>query len=252
MKLANKVAVITGGNSGIGLAIAKEFVRQGAKVAIQGRNADTLAAAEKELGEGTLAMQGDVRNLSDLESLMATAAAQLGPIDIVVANAGGATVQPFLEVDEASFDAQVGSNYKGTFFTVQKAVPRMNDGGAVILLSSIAADRGLSGMSAYAGTKGAVNSLARVLTAELAPRGIRVNVLSPGPIDTPIMGRLGLPDEHIPAAKEGFASLVPMGKRFGEAAEMATIAAFLASDDASYVHGAYLTADGGASQVMGA
>lgn len=247
-KLDGKVAVITGGNSGIGLEIAREFSRQGAKVVIFGRNKTTLAEAEQSIGGDCLAVQGDVRQLDDLDRLFAQAGETFGSIDTLVANAGGGTIQPFTEVTEVTFDEQTQINFRGLFFTIQKALPLMKDGGTVTLVSSVAGVKGIAGMSVYSATKAAVRSLARTLTAELAPRGIRVNTLSPGPIETPIFGRLGLPEDQIGPATEGFKGMVPMA-RFGTPQEMASVALFLASDDSSYVTGIDLSADGGLAQV---
>lgn len=247
-KLDGKVAVITGGNSGIGLAIAREFSRQGAKVVIFGRNKETLAEARKLIEGECLTVQGHVQTNEDLDRLFAQTREQFGQIDTVVANAGGAVFQPFVEVTEETFDSQSNILFRGLFFTVQKALPLMKDGGTVILVSSVAGTKGVGGMTVYSAAKAAVRSLARTLTSELAPRGIRVNVLSPGPIETPIFGRMGIPEDQIGEAKEGFKGMVPLG-RFGSPAEMASAALFLASGDSSYIAGVDLAADGGLAQV---
>ena len=247
-KLSNKVAVITGGNSGIGLAIAKEFTEQNANVVIFGRNQDTLDKAISEISNGTLAVQGDVRNTQDLDKLFQLVKDKYGKIDTLVVNAGGAKMAPIEYVTEELFDEINDINYKGAYFTVQKALPLMSAGSSVTLISSVANIKGFAGMSVYSASKAAVRSLARTFAAELAPRGIRVNSLSPGPIDTPIFSRIGLPEEQIDDAKKSFVSQVPM-QRMARPEEMASVALFLASEDSSYVNGADIAADGGLAQV---
>ena len=247
-KLNNKVAVITGGNSGIGLAIAKEFTNQNANVVIFGRNQETLDQAVSEISNGTLAVQGDVRNSQDLDKLFQLVKDKYGKIDTLVVNAGGAKMAPIEHVTEELFDEINDINYKGAYFTVQKALPLLSAGASVTLVSSVANIKGFPGMSVYSASKAAVRSLARTLAAELAPRGIRVNSLSPGPIDTPIFNRIGLPEEQIDEAKQNFASQVPI-KRLAKPEEMASVALFLASEDSSYVNGADIAADGGLAQV---
>ena len=248
MKLAGKVAVITGGNSGIGLAIAQEFTRQGANVVIFGRNAQTLDEAIGHIGNGTLAVQGDVTKLADLDRLYQETTAHFGKIDILVANAGIAKPAPLEFTDEALFDLTSDVNFKGAFFTVQKAVPYLNEGASVILTTSAGNVKGLPNFSVYVATKAAVRSLARSFSAELLPRGIRVNALSPGPIETPIFGRMGLPQEAVDGIAEQIGEMTPI-KRFGQPEEMAKAALFLASSDSSYVVGSELVADGGMSQL---
>ena len=249
MRLKNKVAVITGGNSGIGLGIAREFKAEGASVAILGRDPKTLSKAAKELGEETLVVQGDISKMDDLEKLFSQTKERLGEIDILVANAAVLTVQPFGQVDESSFDNTVNINFKGTFFTIQKALPYMKDGASIILISSIAQGKGFAGFSVYSATKAAIRSLARTISAELiGDRGIRVNVISPGPIETPAFGRMGLPEDQIAGMKEGFKELVP-AKRIGTTGEVAKIAALLASPDSSFIVGEEITVDGGLSNL---
>ena len=248
MKLAGKVAVITGGNSGIGLAIAQEFTQQGANVVIFGRNAQTLDEASEHIGNGTLAVQGDVTQLADLERLYQQTIARFGKIDILVANAGVAKPAPLDLTDEALFDLTSDVNFKGAFFTVQKAVPHLNEGASIILTTSAGNVKGLPNFSVYVATKAAVRSLARSFSAELLPRGIRVNALSPGPIETPIFGRMGLPQEAVDGIAEQISAMTPI-KRFGQPNEMAKAALFLASSDSSYVVGSELVADGGMSQL---
>lgn len=244
MKLEDKVAVITGGNSGIGRATAEEFQRQGAKVVIFGRSRESLDATAQALGDDALAVQGDVSRLDDLDRLFSEVMERHGRIDVLVANAGIAPPAPIEQVDEASFDQLINVNVKGLFFTVQKALPLLTEGASIILTGSSVTYRGMANMSVYSATKAAVRSLARTFSVELLPRAIRVNVLSPGPIETPIFGRMGLPEEKLEEMAQGITQQVPMG-RFGSAGEMAKAALFLASSDSSYVVGADLLADGG-------
>jgi NAD(P)-dependent dehydrogenase (short-subunit alcohol dehydrogenase family) len=248
MKLQGKVAVVTGGNSGIGLAIAREFTEQGAHVVVFGRNAQTLDEAVRSIGNGTLGVQGDVTRLDDLDRLYQETVARFGKIDILVANAGIARPAPLDQTDEALFDLTSDINFKGAFFTVQKAVPHLNDGASIILVTSAGNVKGLPNFSVYVATKAAVRSLARSFSAELLPRGIRVNALSPGPIETPIFGRMGLPEEAMDGIAAQMTEMIPL-KRFGQPEEMAKAALFLASSDSSYVVGAELVADGGMSQL---
>jgi NAD(P)-dependent dehydrogenase (short-subunit alcohol dehydrogenase family) len=244
MKLQGKVAVITGGNSGIGLAIAKRYQHEGAKVAILGRNADTLSLAAEELGNEALVQQGDVTSVEDLEELFRATKERFGRIDVLVANAGIAKAGGIDATDEDTFDLISDVNFKGAYFTIQRALPYLNDGASLVIPGSAVSYRGMPGMAAYAATKAAVRSLARSLAAELAPRGIRVNVLSPGPIETPIFGRLGLAPKEL----DGMASQIQQQvllSRFGRPDEMAKAALFLAAEDSSYVTGSDLVADGG-------
>ena len=247
-KLEGKVALITGGNSGIGQAISLEFANEGANIAIFGRNQATLNETKNLIGNGTLTVQGDVTNLDDLEKLFKQTTEQKGKIDVLVVNAGIARVSPLSETTESFFDQVSDINFKGAFFTVQKALPYLNDGASIILLSSVVNIKGFPGFSVYAATKAAVRSLSRSWASELSPRGIRVNTLSPGPIETPIFDKMGLPREALDGFAEGMIQQVPLG-RFGKPQEMAKAALFLASDDSSYVQGAELSADGGVAQV---
>ena len=248
MKLEGKVAVITGGNSGIGLAIAQAFTNEGAKVVILGRNQETLEQAVEAVGNGTLAVQGDVARIADLDRLYQQTQEKFGKIDILIVNAGIAQFTPLGETTEELFDRISDINFKGAFFTVQQAVPHLNDGASVVLVSSVANQLGFADFSVYAATKAAVRSLARTLSGALLPRGIRVNVLSPGPIETPIYDRLGLSEDAKQELGKNFVEQNPM-KRFGSPEEMAKAALFLASSDSSYVAGAELVADGGMSQL---
>ena len=247
-KMKDKIAVITGGNSGIGLATAKAFVQAGAKVALFGRDAETLDAAVAELGDAAIGVRGDVTELGDLDRLFKTVEQQLGQIDVLFVNAGIAQMRPVEAVDEAHFNLIFNVNVKGAYFTVQKALPLLKDGAAVILNTSITNQTGNVNFSVYSASKAAVRSLARTLSADLVDRGIRVNAISPGPIETPIYGRLGLPEEAIGEMADHFASQVPL-KRFGSPDEIATGVLFLASADSSFVLGHELVVDGGMSQL---
>jgi NAD(P)-dependent dehydrogenase (short-subunit alcohol dehydrogenase family) len=248
MRLEGKTAVVTGGNSGIGLAIAKSFKEEGARVAIFGRNPDSLAAAVAELGDGSISVQGDVSQLEDLDRLYSEVDAKFGKVDVLVANAGIGEFLPLEAADEAHFSRVVDVNFKGAFFTVQKAVPYLNEGASVVLTSSALNQMGWPGASVYSATKAAVRSLARTFSAELIGRGIRVNSLSPGPIETPIFDKLGLPQADLDGFKGQITEQSPIS-RFGQPHEMAKAALFLASGDSSYVVGADLVADGGLSQI---
>lgn len=244
MRLKNKVAVITGGNSGIGLAIAKEFKTQGASIAICGRSRKTLDEAQEQLGTEVLVVQADISKMADIETFYKSIEEKFGKIDILVVNAGGGKLQPLDQVDEATFDSMVDINFKGAFFTIQKGLPCLNDGASIVLIASIAQSMGVPAFSVYSATKAALRSLARTLSADLLARGIRVNVVSPGPIETPIFGRLGLPDDQIDGAKEQFKQMVPL-KRFGTTNEVAKAALFLASSDSSFIVGEEIQVDGG-------
>ncbi len=243
MKLKDKVAVITGGNSGIGLATAQEFKAQGARVVIFGRNQKTLDQAAQTIGKGTLAIRGDVTNLSDLGLLYKQTVERFSKIDILVVNAGISKPRTIEHIDEMIFDQISNINFKGAFFTVQRAIPYFNDGASILLVTGSVYEKGVPGYSVVSATKAAVRSLARTFAAELLPRGIRVNALSPGSIETPIFEKLGLPVEP-----EKWAEQIPM-KRIGRAEEMAKAALFLASDDSSYMTGAELVIDGGKAQI---
>ena len=247
-RLNGKVAVITGGNSGIGLAAARRFVTEGARVALLGRDATTLNAAVAELGAGAIGIAGDVQKPEDLDRLYEEVKAAYGSIDLLFVNAGVAKMRPIEDVDEEHFDQLFGVNVKGAYFTVQKALPLMNDGGAIVLNTSIANQTGNATMSVYSATKAALRSLARTFSAELVDRGIRVNAVSPGPIETPMFSRLGLPAEAQEEMAASFAEQVPL-KRFGAAAEVANAVLFLSSPESSFVLGHELVVDGGMSQL---
>ena len=248
MKLAGKIAVITGGSTGIGFATAKRFVQEGMDhVFITGRRKDALAAALAELGDRATGILGDVANLSDLDRLYETVKSYGRRIDVIFANAGVAFLAPFGSVDERLFDLHFDANVKGLFFSVQKGLPLINDGGSIILNASIASTKGFPGMSVYSATKAAVRSFARTWTNELRERRIRVNAISPGHIDTPILESLQQGDA-LTRMKEEFRKAVPLG-RMGEPDEIAKVVSFLASEDASYVSGVELVVDGGVAQI---
>ena len=246
-KLSGKVAVVTGGTTGIGLATAKLFQQEGAQVVITGRSPERLAEAQQQLGPGALVVKSDTSKLGDIDNLVAQVKAKFGRIDILFANAGEAKVAPFDQVDEETFDEQFQTNVKGLFFTVQKALPLIPDGGAILLNASVVSKKGFAGMSVYSATKAAVRSFGRTLAAELAPRRIRVNTISPGPIATPIMGKMGLPSDAAKGFEEQLAQSVSL-KRLGQPDEIARAALFLASEDASFVVGTELFVDGGLAE----
>ncbi|GAB4509295.1 MAG: SDR family oxidoreductase [Anaerolineae bacterium] len=241
-KLSNKTAVITGGNSGIGLAVAQEFAAQGATVIITGRDQARLDEAAQALGVS--AIQADVRDTAALEQAFEQVKAEHGGLDILFVNAGIAKMGPVEAMTEAVFDEVMDINFKGAYFTIQKALPIMREGGTIILNGSVNATVGFANASVYSASKAAVHSLARTLSAELAGRKIRVNTLNIGPVNTPLYGKLGLPQEAV----EQFAGTVLEKitlKRFGTPEEIAKAAVFLASDDSSFVVGSELATDGG-------
>jgi len=247
-RLEGKVAVVTGGNSGIGLATARRFAAEGAHVFITGRRQAELDAAVKQIGNQATGIQGDVGSLRDLDRLYAEVKRLQGRIDILFANAGSAELAPLGVITEEHFDKIFGVNVKGLLFTVQKALPLFRDSGSIILNASIVASKGLEASSVYSATKAAVRSFARTWTVDLKGRGIRVNAISPGPIDTPGINNLGLTGEQIEEFKKNIVAAVPMG-RMGDPDEIAKAALFLASDDSSYVTGVELFVDGGMAQI---
>ena len=247
-KLKGKIALITGGNSGIGLATAKEFVNEGAYVFFTGRREAELAAARKQIGKNVTAIQGDVSNLDDLDRLFTQIKKEKGRIDIVFANAGVCRYAPIGTITEDFFDSIFDINVKGVLFTVQKALPLLRDGGSIILNASIVGSKGLSSNSVYSATKAAVRSFARTWTTDLKDRGIRVNAISPGPIDTPGLSELLASSETGEQRKKMISNTVPLG-RFGKPEEIAKAVVFLGSDDASYITGIELFVDGGFAQV---
>jgi NAD(P)-dependent dehydrogenase (short-subunit alcohol dehydrogenase family) len=243
-----KVAVVTGGNSGIGLATGKAFAAQGARVAITGRDKKTLEQAAREIGPQTLAVQADVTDLSSLDTLFRQVKERLGNIDALVVNAGVARFAPIDEVTVQHYDVLLDTNLKGSYFTVQKALPGMNRGASIILMTTAADTLGLPGSSVYAASKAALRSLARTLSAELISQNIRVNAVAPGPIETPIFGRLGLTQEAVGELAKTILGRVA-AKRVGQPEEIANAVLFLASPAANYIVGVELNVDGGMSQL---
>ena len=247
-KLTEKVALVTGGNSGIGLATAKRFVSEGAYVFITGRRQKELDAAVKDIGKNVTAVQGDVANLADLDRLFAQIKKDKGKIDIVFANAGVAKYAPLGKITEELYHSIFDINVKGLLFTVQTALPLLRDGGSIILNASIVASKGLASNSVYSATKAAVRSFARTWTTDLKDRRIRVNAVSPGPIDTPGLRELLASSEVGKQRTEMISTGVALG-RLGTPDEIAKAVVFLASDDASYITGIELFVDGGFAQV---
>jgi len=247
-RLQGKVAVITGGNSGIGLASAQRLKEEGAKVAITGRSQKTLDEAVKLLGNDILAIQSDVSKSGEIEKVYEAVSKKFGKIDILFANAGVAKFLPVTAVTEAHYDEQFDINSKGAYFTIQKALPYLNDGASIVLNTSVVSHQGLPTGSVYAATKAAMRSLTRSFASALVERNIRVNAVAPGPIETPIFNKAGLTREEIGAFKASQVAAVPLG-RMGTPDEVANAAVFLASDDSSYVTGIELFVDGGTAQV---
>jgi NAD(P)-dependent dehydrogenase (short-subunit alcohol dehydrogenase family) len=245
-KLQGKTALITGGNSGIGFATAKLFLKEGAQVIITGRNETSVNTAVKELGKGAFGIVSDAGKMSDLTKLFGKVKEITSQVDILFANAGVALLAPFEQMTEDVFDANLDINFKGAFFTIQKMLPIIPSGGSIILNSTILVHSGLESAVAYSASKGAVLSLNKTLAVELAPKGIRVNCISPGPINTPIYGKNGWPEEALQQFAESVQAKIPL-KRFGEAADIAKGALFLASDDSSFVSGSELVIDGAKS-----
>ena len=247
-RLDGKIALITGGNSGIGLSTAKRFVAEGAHVFVTGRRKAELEAAVKEIGGNAEGVAGDVSNLADLDRLFARIKEQKGRLDVLFANAGIAKYATLGQITEELYDAIFGINVKGLLFTVQKALPLMPDGSSVILNASIVASKGLSSNSAYSATKAAIRSFARTWTTDLKSRHIRVNAISPGTIDTPGLNDLLASGEAGEQRKKMISTAIPLG-RLGKPDEIAAAVVFLASDDASYITGTELFIDGGFAQV---
>ena len=246
-RLEGKIAVITGGNSGIGLATAKRFVAEGAEIFITGRRQEELDRAVEEIGSGVTAVQGDVSRLDDLERLFAAVRAKSGRIDVLFANAGLGKLAPLGTIDEASFDLTFDVNVKGTLFTVQKALPLMQAGGSIILTGSTTGSTGTPAFSVYSATKAAIRNFARSWALDLRGTGIRVNVLSPGATETPgLKGLVKAGEED--ALLESFATQIPLG-RVGHPEETAAVALFLASDESSFMTGSEVFVDGGDAQV---
>ncbi|MGI8580865.1 MAG: SDR family oxidoreductase [Chitinophagaceae bacterium] len=246
-KQANKVAVVTGGSSGIGLATAKELIAEGAKVIITGRNQKAVEDTGKEIG--AIGIVSDQANLLDMDALAAKTKTQFGKIDILVINAGIYSIVPFESVTESSYDSSMNINVKGVFFTLQKFVPLLNEGASVILISSVGAySAPAPAHSVYSATKAAINSLVRSISFELAPKGIRVNAVCPGPTETPIFGKVGLPQEALQQMAGAIQNKIPV-KRFGAPSDIAKLISFISSDDASFITGSEYVIDGGISSV---
>lgn len=250
MRLANKTALITGGNSGIGLATARRFIAEGARVAITGRNRATLDAAARELGDDLLALAADATDVPALEKAVDATVAKFGKLDIVFANAGIGGRTPVGGTTREGFQQVIDTNLTGVFFTVQAAAPHLNDGASIILNGSVHATLGMPGYAAYAASKAAVRAMGRVLAAELSPRRIRVNVVVPGATRTPIWGDMLKTPAAIEELEKRMARVVPLA-RLGEAEEVANAVLFLASDEASNVQGAEIVVDGGLTGAPG-
>ena len=244
----DKVAVITGGNSGMGLATAQRFVAEGAYVFITGRRQSELDAAVKQISRNITGVRGDVSNLADLDRLYAKVKEQKGRIDILFANAGVGEFAPLGTITEAHFDKIFSINVKGLLFTVQKALPLFQDGSSIILNASVGASKGVGATSVYSASKAAIRSFARTWTVDLKHRKIRVNTISPGPIDTPIFDSISQSEEEINQIKANLVAAVPIG-RMGSPDEIAKAVSFLASDDSSYITGIELCVDGGMAQI---
>ncbi|MFT0174036.1 SDR family NAD(P)-dependent oxidoreductase [Paraburkholderia mimosarum] len=247
-KLAGKVAVVTGANSGIGLATAKRFAQEGARVFMTGRREKELNAAVAEVGRGAIGIQGDVSNLADLDRLFATVSEHSRTIDVLFANAGGGEFATLGEITEEHFDRIFSTNVRGTLFTVQKALPLLKDGASVILTGSIGATRGMPAFSVYSASKAAIRSFARGWILDLAPRKIRVNVLAPGATSTPGWHDLAPTEDAHKGMISFVESTTPLG-RLADPSETASAALFLASDDSSFVNGTELFVDGGSAQI---
>jgi NAD(P)-dependent dehydrogenase (short-subunit alcohol dehydrogenase family) len=247
-RLEGKVAVITGGNSGIGLATAKRFQDEGARVAISGRSRKTLDEAVKALGKDVLAVQADVARVADAEKLFSAVQQKFGKIDVLFVNAGVAKFGPIASVTEELYDEMFDINTRGAYFTIQKVLPLLNDGASIILNTSVASHVGSANGTVYAATKAAMRSFTRSMAAELVGRNIRVNAVAPGATETPIFHRSGMSPEQAAELKAKFLEGIPM-KRFGQPEEIAAAVAFLASSDASFITGVELDVDGGRGQI---
>jgi NAD(P)-dependent dehydrogenase (short-subunit alcohol dehydrogenase family) len=252
MKLKNKVAVVTGGNSGIGFGIAEAFKNEGATGTITGRSQETLDRSVAALGAGFIGIKADVTNMNDLERIFSETFEQFGKIDTLVVNAGGivdgSPMAVITEITEDNYDKYMDLNLKSAYFTVQKALPYLHDGASIILIGSSAAHRAAPGMTVYSAAKAAVVSLAKGLSLDLLPRKIRVNTLSPGSIDTPVFGKI-VPQEQVEQVKQTWKDLTPAGRQ-GLPADIGKAAAFLASDDSSFLLATEILADGGLTNII--
>lgn len=247
-KFEGKVAVITGGASGIGLATAQEFVNNGAKVVIFSRNQEALDAATTQLGANSYSIKGDVTNHSDLERLFSETKSKFGGVDVLFINVGKGKLASVADTDEAFFDDMMDVNFKGSYFTLQKGIKYLNDKASVIITTSYLNEVGFGGSSLLSASKAALRSLVRVASAELADKGIRVNAVSPGPIGTPFWGKIGLPDDVLAGAAEAITAQTAL-KRFGNPEEVAKAVLFLASDDSSYIIGEEIPVHGGINSI---
>ncbi len=247
-KLKNKVAVITGANSGIGLATAKLYLKEGAKVVLSGRRKEALEEVAKDLDGDFITVVADVSIDNDNKRLIKEATDKYGKIDILFLNAGVAPVTPTTDITVNHYNEIFDINVKGPILATKEALPHINDGGSILFTNSIVHQKGFDGLSVYSASKGALRAYSRVLTSEVKSRGIRVNSIAPGPIETPLYGKMGLPQDVVAEMGKGFAQQVPLG-RFGTSEEVANTALFLASDDASYINGVEIEVDGGLSQI---
>lgn len=243
-KLDGKIALITGGTTGIGLASAKRFVAEGATVILTGTNPETLEAARAELGDSAHVIQSDASKEQDIKDLFEQVVADHGKIDVLYLNAGIAKFAPWQDHSVEDFDRMFAINVKGPWLAIKYGAAALNDGASVIATTSIANQTGMAMTSAYSATKAAVSQLVRNAATELSPRGIRVNAVSPGPIETPIFGKIGLPEENVQQMAQQIVQGIPLG-RFGQSDEVANVALFLASDESSYVQGQEFVVDGG-------
>ena len=247
-RFANKIVVITGGTSGIGLATARQFIEEGAQVVVTGRNQKTVAQAQKELGPKSLAVAADVTKEADLDRLFNTVREKFGRIDVLYSNAGVARLAPVELTTEALFDEIFDANFRGAFFTAKKAIPLLTSGGAVVFTTSWFAAAGVAGTSVVSASKAALRNFVRTLASELLPRKIRVNAVSPGVVETPLFGKLGLPEAEVQTLGKALLARIP-ADRFGSTDEVAKAVTFLASSDASYITGVELAVDGGLNQL---
>jgi len=243
-KLTNKVAVVTGGNAGIGFATAKEFIAQGAKVVITGRKQSLIDEAVNELGSNAIGILSDASNLKDTDALVNKVSSLYGKVDVLFVNAGVFYPTPIGQLTEEGFDEQMGINFKGAIFTIEKFLPILSEGASIINLSSVNAYTGMPNTAVYAASKAALNSYTRTASTELAPRNIRINSVNPGPIETGIFGKSGLSDEMIEGFAAALQNRIPL-KRFGKVEDVAKLVTFLASDDASFITGGEYNIDGG-------
>ena len=247
-QLENKIALVTGGNSGIGFATAQRFIEEGATVIITGRRQDALDRAVEELGPQASGILADSSNIQDINRLGQQIESKFGRLDVAFLNAGIALMGPFDGLSEEGYDQMFDINVKGVFFTIQALKPVLSENSSVVLNASVVGNSGMTGGAAYAATKAAVRSLGRSFASELAPQGIRVNTVSPGPIETPIFSKVGLPQESLDEFGQNLATRMPLG-RFGKPEEIADVVVFLASNRSSYITGAEIQADGGLTQV---